>query len=326
MSNQTKTALVTGANSGIGFEAAAQLAEQGYRRVILATRSQEKADVAKQQLTQRTGKDVFEGLVINVSEPQSAHSAVDTLVQRDHHIDVLILNAGMTTGTQPVRNSDGVELTFASTLIGHHVMTMRLLAEGRLTTNARIIIAGSEGARGSVPGMDIPDFDSFAQTHFAGDIEAALTSIARVEAPYEYKAMDVYVTAKVYVAWWAAALSRKLPKGMTVNAVSPGSVPATNFARNLGFPMRFVMTKLMPIFGSLIGMVSSVGDGARRYIDAISFDDQTTGKFYASMPGKMIGQMTEQKDAHFFNEEHQEASWNVIARLAGIDYPVAESA
>ena len=55
-----KTALVTGANSGIGFEAAAQLAEVGYSKVILATRTLEKGEIAKSQLIERVGKDIFE--------------------------------------------------------------------------------------------------------------------------------------------------------------------------------------------------------------------------------------------------------------------------
>ena len=172
MNNKSKTALVKGANSGIGFEAASQLAEDGYGRVILACRTIEKADVAKEQLIQRTGKHVFEGLAVDVSEGKAAHAAVDKLVEQDVQVDVLILNAGMSTGTKPVHNSDGVELTFASTLIGHHTMTMRLLAEQRLSKNARIVIAGSEGARGNVPSMNIPDFQAFAQEHFGGDMEA----------------------------------------------------------------------------------------------------------------------------------------------------------
>jgi len=53
--NQMKSALVTGANSGLGFEAAAQLAEQGYGRVILACRTLEKAETAKQALAARVG-------------------------------------------------------------------------------------------------------------------------------------------------------------------------------------------------------------------------------------------------------------------------------
>ena len=150
-----------------------------------------------------------------------------------------------------------------------------------------------------------------------------MTTIARVEAPYEYKAMNVYVTAKVYLAWWAAALSRKLPEGMTVNAVSPGSVPATNFARNMSTPMRILFPVMMTLMKPF-GMAGSVAQGARRYLDAANFDDKTTGKFFASPPGKMVGKLVEQQEPHFFDQGNQQASWNVIARLAGIDYPTAQ--
>ena len=52
-----QAALVTGANSGLGFEAAAQLAELGYGSVTLACRTQEKADAAAQELRARPGLD-----------------------------------------------------------------------------------------------------------------------------------------------------------------------------------------------------------------------------------------------------------------------------
>ncbi len=323
MNNQTKTALVTGANSGFGFESAAQLAEDGYGRIILATRTMEKAELAKEQLIQRTGKHIFEGLAVDLSEPKSAQKAVDMLDKEHFQIDVLILNAGMNTGPKPVYNSDGVELTFASQLIGHQIITMRLLAEQRLSKGARIVIAGSEGARGNVPGMNIPDFDAFAQEHFDGDMEAALTTIAKVQSPYKYNPMNAYVTAKVYVAWWAAALSRKLPKGITVNAVSPGSVSATNWARNAPLPLKIFMSGVMSPVLRLFGQAGTVSQAARRYLDAANFDDKTTGKFFASPPGKGVGKLEEQKEAHFFEQKSQEASWNVISRLAGIAYPTA---
>ena len=61
-SQSTNTALVTGANTGLGFEAAAQLAEAGYGRVILACRTLDKASDARTRLVERTGKDVFDVL------------------------------------------------------------------------------------------------------------------------------------------------------------------------------------------------------------------------------------------------------------------------
>ncbi|MBW2405489.1 MAG: SDR family NAD(P)-dependent oxidoreductase, partial [Deltaproteobacteria bacterium] len=90
-----KTALVTGANSGLGFEAAAQLAEAGYSRVILACRTLDKAEAAKQALAERVGIDPFETLEVDVSSVESANAAGDELIRRGHSIDTLLLNAGM---------------------------------------------------------------------------------------------------------------------------------------------------------------------------------------------------------------------------------------
>ena len=127
MDNNAKTALITGANSGIGFEAAAQLAENGYGKVILVSRTLAKADTARKQLEERTGKKVFDILAADLSETEPAADAAEELAARGDTIDLLILNAGMSPGDTPMFNADGIELTFASTLVGHHVLTMRLL-------------------------------------------------------------------------------------------------------------------------------------------------------------------------------------------------------
>lgn len=72
MSTHTdQAALVTGANSGLGFEAAAQLAELGYGSVTLACRTQEKADAAAEQLRKRTGRDVFDTVAVDVAVIES---------------------------------------------------------------------------------------------------------------------------------------------------------------------------------------------------------------------------------------------------------------
>ena len=94
MDHSSHTALVTGANAGLGFEASAQLAEAGYGRVILACRTLEKAEAAKRALAARVGSDPFETLAVDVSSIESAKAASDELVRRGHSIDALLLNAG----------------------------------------------------------------------------------------------------------------------------------------------------------------------------------------------------------------------------------------
>lgn len=318
---QNQTALVTGANSGLGFEASALLAEAGYGKVILATRTVEKGQAARKQLLERTSRDVFEVIAVDVAEVKSAYTAADELSKRGTPIDLLILNAGMSPGENRAWSSDGIELTFASSIIGHHVLTMRLLEAGFLSADAHIVIAGSEGARGDFPGMDVVDFTTFANQHFAGELVPAFEAIARYQQPYEDSPMNVYVTTKTFTNWWAAVLARKLPDGMVVNAVSPGSVPDTNFARHQSFFMKRIMLPVMDRFGHLMGMAWSRADGAGRYLTAGEFSPEITGHFFASPPGKFTGPMEIQKNDHFLNPQYQEAGWQAIENLSGVAYP-----
>jgi len=319
-----KTVLITGSNSGIGFEAAAQLAGAGWGNVILACRTEEKAEAARKLLVDRTGRDPFKVLAIDTSEVDSAVAASDKLLEDDIHIDFLLLNAGA-TGATPVFNSDGVEITWASNLVGHHVLAMRLLGDGLLTPSARIVIAGSEGARGTVPGMKVHDVEAVANDHHDGDRVAAIEALAKVRGPYSFNSNNEYVTSKMVVAWWAAALSRKLPAGMTVNAVSPGSVPGTNFARNASWIVRFLMVPMMKIVGPLMGMAGSIESAAARYVVAADFGDDETGHFYASENRKkLVGPMVIQTWPEYFTDlTSQEAGFQAVVNLTKVPFPVS---
>ena len=75
----SKTALVTGATSGLGFEAAAQLAESGWSTVIITGRTEERASEARGRLVARTGKDVFRSLVVDLDRSEDVTRAAEEL-------------------------------------------------------------------------------------------------------------------------------------------------------------------------------------------------------------------------------------------------------
>ena len=171
MTHEHHTALVTGANAGLGFDAAAQLAERGYWRVILACRTVEKAEAARQQLVERVGDDLFDVLAIDVADLEASKGAATTLIEQGRTIDLLVLNAGLAS-QKLERTAQGFEITLAASLFGHHLLTMELLAAGRLAPDAHIVIAGSESARGDVPTFGVPDYDAIKEA-VGGDIDAA---------------------------------------------------------------------------------------------------------------------------------------------------------
>ncbi len=319
--DNSKTALVTGTTSGLGFETAAQLADKNYSRIIITGRNEARTEDAASRLTSRTGKSVFEPLVLNLDDMVSVEAAASALTDRGGAIDTLVLNAGIVPPPSATITAGGVEATVASSLIGHHLLTMRILEAGLLAEGASIVIAGSEAARGDVPTFNPVEVHAIANEHFGGDLEKAIEGQMRMEAPAKYNTGDTYATAKLYVAWWAAELARLLPEGVAVNAVSPGSTPDTDAVRNAPFYMRALM---LPLFKLIPGMSHAVADGAARYLEVADYDRNITGKFFASKPKKMTGPIEEMRMDHVDNHAAQTALWNVTSRLAGgVSYPVA---
>ena len=132
----------------------------GYGSVTLACRSQDKADAAAAALKARTGADVFETLVVDVADIESSRAAAAELVARGRSFDVVLLNAGMVP-SQLDRTADGIEMCFASSLIGHHIITTELLEAG-LLDDASVVLVGSDAANndrpGKMMGMVVYDF------------------------------------------------------------------------------------------------------------------------------------------------------------------------
>lgn len=317
--NSNRTALVTGSNSGLGFEAAALLADEGYGRVIITARTDAKAGAARADLEARTGATVFESLTLELDDPASVEAAANTLSEEGGKIDVLLLNAGVSPTKDITRTADGIESTAAATLVGHHLFTMRLLGAGMLSDEAHIVIAGSEAARGDVPMFKPVNVDALATEQFSGDLEATIEAQMRVSPPIKYDSGSQYATVKMFAVWWVAELAERLPEGMTVVAVSPGSTPDTNAVRNAPFLMKRV---LLPIFKIMPGMSHTVTDGAGRYVDAADFGTEQNGKFFASAPKKMNGSLHEVQLDHFDNPDAQKALWNVTSAAAGgVGYP-----
>lgn len=319
-----KTALVTGANSGFGFSAAEQLANAGWGKVILACRSVRKSEVARRLLVSRTGRDPFDVLAVDTAEVDSARLAIEQLRRQGDRVNFLLLNAGASSPDRRF-NSDGIELTYASTLIGHHVMTLRALAQGVLSRHARVVIAGSESARGDVPGETGHDVARIAAAERGGDLVGAIGAFLRLElrAQTPFKNMREYGTAKLFVAWWAAALARRMPSGMTVNAVSPGGALATRFGRDAPIALRVVVLPILRILAPLVGLSGSVEQGARRYLEAEAFTDDETGHFYATAARrKVIGRMAIQSwPEYFLDNRSHEACFEALVKSTGEDFP-----
>ncbi|MEX3952843.1 SDR family NAD(P)-dependent oxidoreductase [Paraburkholderia sp. EG287B] len=314
-------ALVTGTTSGVGYEAARLLATNGYRQVFITGRSLARVQETAAQLAAQTKKQVFSPLELELDEPTSVQSALAELEKRGQPIDFLLLNAGMVPGKQRVITAAGVEASQAP-LIGHHQLTVGLLRANLLSPDARIVIAGAEPARGGVPMFKYTDVDALAAKYHGGDLTAAMEALLHNGPNVKYVPNNAYADAKLIVAWWAAALARRLPSGMAVFAVSPGAATATNVGRNAGWAVKYLM---IPIVNLIPGMNQTPETAARRYLQTSEFGTDVSGQFFASAKGKFTGPIEAQRQPHLLDGANQEAAWQAVANVSGVNWSYAES-
>ena len=308
-------ALVTGATSGLGHAAARALAGDGWREIIITGRSLARVQETAAQLAAETKRKVFTPLELDLDKPSSVQSALTELVKRGSQVDFLLLNAGLVPGNKRVLTTAGVEASQAP-LIGHHQLTVGLLRANLLNTNARIVIAGAEPARGDVPLFSFTDVAAFAVKHHQGNRTAAIEALLRNGPNVKYVPNRAYADAKLIIVWWVAALARRLPSGMAVYAVSPGSAPDTEVARNAGPALKWLM---IPLVKRIPGMAQTTETAAQRYIQASEFGTDVSGQFFASAPGKLTGPIEGMHHPHFHDRTNQEAAWQAVVRVSGID-------
>ena len=311
-------ALVTGTTSGLGHAAARILAEGGWREIIVTGRSLARTQKTAANLAAESkiaAETKFTPLELELDNPSSVQSAVAELIKQGRPVDFLLLNAGLVGGKKLVLTEAGIEAAQAP-LIGHHQLTVGLLSANLLSPNARIVIAGSEAARGDLPMFSYTNVAAFAAKHYKGDRTAAIEDLVRSGPKVKYEANRAYADAKLIVAWWAAELARRLPSGMAVYTVSPGSAPDTNAVRNISWFMKCMVTlaKRIP------GMAQTPETAARRYIQASEFGTDVSGQFFASPPKKVTGPIEMMQHPHFHDRDNQKAAWQAVVKVSGVDF------
>ncbi|MGW2329701.1 SDR family NAD(P)-dependent oxidoreductase [Streptomyces sp. NPDC001700] len=204
-----KRAIVTGASSGIGAETARVLAAAG-AEVTLAVRDLTAGAAVAAGITDATGN--MEVRVARL-EPADRASVADFTAAWDGPLHVLVDNAGVMALPELRLTPEGRETQFAVNHLGHFALTVGL----------RRALAAADGARV----VAVSSSAHLLSPVVFGDIHCAFR-------PYDpWQAYGQSKTANILFAVGAAA--RWADDGITVNALSPGSVP-TNLTRHMGAP------------------------------------------------------------------------------------------
>jgi NAD(P)-dependent dehydrogenase (short-subunit alcohol dehydrogenase family) len=280
-----KSIMITGANAGIGKETARQLGlKKETQKIYLACRNETKAKAAKKELEQATGRNIYEIVIMDVSNIESVRKAVAGLKAP---IDALIMNAGGTGGKEPNKiTKDGVTNITASNLLGHVVLVDELLEANKLTHVA--LFASSEAARGiKKMGMKRPDLESSSEEEFARVFNGKAFGD-------KFDPMQVYGVIKYGGTLWMSSMARKNPNVKFIS-MSPGGTRGTQGFDDLPAIKRFMFKYIgMPIFMPLMGLSHSLSKGAKRFVDGISNESLKSGNFYASKEGVLTGAVVDQ--------------------------------
>ena len=149
-----KTAIVTGSNTGIGYETALDLFKKG-AKVYIACRNQEKAlkAIQKMEINGGTGELVYEPL--DLASLRSVKAFADNVIHAESSLDLLINNAGIMIPPQS-KTEDGFEIQFGVNFVGHFALTGHLFNLLESTKGSRVVTLSSIAHRGAAI-----DFDNF---------------------------------------------------------------------------------------------------------------------------------------------------------------------
>lgn len=145
-----KVFIVTGGNSGIGFEAAKNFADRG-AEVVLVCRSLAKATEARQKIIASTGNELVRIEIADFSSLKSVNELGNKLAARYDRIDVLCNNAGGANGSR-ITTDEGFEKTFVTNHLSSFLLTKHLLPallKSAESGSARVVFTSSLGHKGS---------------------------------------------------------------------------------------------------------------------------------------------------------------------------------
>jgi NAD(P)-dependent dehydrogenase (short-subunit alcohol dehydrogenase family) len=289
-----RIAVVTGANSGIGFEAAAVLARRG-AHTVLACRDAGKAEDAVARLSAAVPEASVSVVRLDLASLASVRAAADQILAAHDRIDLLINNAGLMWPPYG-KTTDGFELQFGTNHLGHFALTGLVLEAMLPVPGSRVVTVSSSG-------------------HRAGRI-----NFADLQSERRYGRMAAYAQSKLANLMFTYELQRRMHAAgapTAALAAHPG-VAFTELTRSLPG----VIKATYPAIGGLF--TQSAAMGALPTLRAATDPAAAGGEYYG--PGG-LGQakgypVRVSSNAKSRDQAAQQRLWAESVRLTGVTYPV----
>jgi retinol dehydrogenase-11 len=216
-----KTAIVTGANTGIGFETALDFAKRG-ARVILACRDEQRANEARDRIVEETGNENVMVRLINMSSFDSVRAFAKEINAREDRLDILVNNAGA-GGIGDKQSQDGHVLLMQINYFSSFLLTHLLIDLMKKTKKSRIVNVSSVAAK-YARNFDVTNVDKFPGIYY------------------------VYYHSKLCNILFTIELAKRLNgTGITTYSLHPGAVKTEIFRHARG-PAKLFLNTLKNLF------------------------------------------------------------------------------
>ncbi len=266
-----KVILITGANRGIGKEAAKELANTG-AKIYLASRSVNSTNEARDEIVRETKNQNVFVKELDLASPESISKFVESFKSDESKLDVLINNAGLWSGDK-VLSSFNEEMTFSVNVLGHQLLTKLLIDLLKNGSPSRIINVAS---------------------HFAGGLETDDVSFDR----RKYNPTLAYKQSKQANRMLSREWARQLENdNVSVYSMTPGFIPSTDLFRNQNLVGKF----LLKLFGLIEGRTIQQGADTIVWLASTEESPGNNGGFFKDRM---------EEKCKFFNPVEENKLWD----------------
>ena len=285
--HQTRSVLITGGTSGIGFAAASSVLQSaGPWHVIVANRDVTRAETAVDVLRKTaTAGNTVESLSVDLASLASVRTFATDLVARVNEgtvppFQAVVCNAGVQAGASMTRTTDGFESSFGVNHLAHFLLVEQLRPV--LTAPARVVVVASDTHDPAMKaGVPVPAWSTAREI-----ANGTLGASANTDGPF-VAGQRRYSTSKLANIFYTYELARRLPDGVTANAFNPGLVPGTGLQRSAPAPVRIIAKHVLPRMTWLVRRVmtpnvhtAEESGSALAYLAIDPALDDTTGAYF----------------------------------------------
>ncbi|KAL5007919.1 hypothetical protein ScPMuIL_013500 [Solemya velum] len=280
-----KTVIITGANIGIGFHTARELAKRG-GRIILACRDMEKCEQAKTKILLESidNKNIV-CKKLDLASLASVRAFAKDINESESHVEFLINNAGVMMCPK-LLTEDGFEMQLGTNHLGHFLLTHLLLDKLKQSAPSRIVNVSSKA-------------------HDMGKI-----NFEDLQSSQNYSSMRAYAQSKLANILFTRELAERLKgTGVTVNVLHPGVIQTDLY--------RHIYTSWLGMFMAPFTLVMKTTEQGAQTTLACVLDprlDHVTGKYFSDCKEKECAPQGR-------DDKVAKRLWEVSEKLVKITYP-----